>query len=161
MGVNFIFLLMEDLPKDLRLEIFSRLPPEPLLKCKLVCKTWESILSHKKVGILFLFRSGWERNLHLYYGDYEEIFSKINSEKEDCSFKTLTKINHPGINLRDRHSFVDQMVGSCNGLVCFRVPHHQVNDPVYICNPITREYINLPRLKYKKGCQWIWLSTLK
>ncbi|XP_026377799.1 F-box protein At3g07870-like [Papaver somniferum] len=43
------------------------------------------------------------------------------------------------------------MVGSCNGLVCFCIPHHRVNDPVYICNPITTEYINLPRLEIKYG----------
>ncbi|XP_026452786.1 F-box protein At3g07870-like [Papaver somniferum] len=143
---------MEDLPEDMILKIFTHLPPEPLFKCKLVCKKWENILlSHKKVGILFLFRSCWERNLQLFYGDYEEIFSKISSGEADFSFKSLTKINHPVINRRETQLSVDQMVGSCNGLVCLRVPHHDINDPVYICNPMTREYINLPRLEYKFG----------
>ncbi|XP_026459890.1 F-box protein At3g07870-like [Papaver somniferum] len=139
---------MEDLPDDLRLEILSRLPPEPLLNRKLVCKTWQSLLSHQKVGLLFLIRSDRETNLKHYYGDYDEIFSRSSTD-EEFSFKSLTKIKHPEINRRQIHSFLDHIVGSCNGLVCMRVPHHQVNDPVYIFNPTTMEYINLPRLKYK------------
>ncbi|KAI3966584.1 hypothetical protein MKX01_022711 [Papaver californicum] len=141
---------MEDLHDDLRLEIFSRLPPEAILKSKLVCKTWKNPLSHQKVGLLFLIRSYGEKNLKLYYGDYGDIFSRSSSD-EEFTYKSLTEINHPVINRRERHSFIDQIVGSCNGLVCFRVPHHHVNDPVYICNPITTEYINLPRLKHKYG----------
>ncbi|XP_026419432.1 F-box protein At3g07870-like [Papaver somniferum] len=46
------------------------------------------------------------------------------------------------INLRPPQSY--SILGSCNGLVCFKCKFH--NEPVYICNPITREYIVLPRV---------------
>lgn len=143
---------MEELPVDIKMEIFSRLPPDPLLNCKLVCKTWEKLLSHRKVGLLFLIRTPSKRNLELYYGSYDEIYDKANSG-EEFPHKSLTKIIHPGINWQGSLQcfFIDHIVGSCNGLVCIRVPHHKVLDPVYICNPITTEYINLPRIKHKKG----------
>ncbi|XP_026438032.1 F-box protein At3g07870-like [Papaver somniferum] len=39
------------------------------------------------------------------------------------------------------------MVGSCNGLVCFKISdkNTRVQDPIYICNPVTREYVYLPK----------------
>ncbi|XP_026420184.1 F-box protein At3g07870-like [Papaver somniferum] len=38
------------------------------------------------------------------------------------------------------------MVGSCNGLVCLYVPYA---DPIYICNPVTGEYVYLPKVDKK------------
>ncbi|XP_026439321.1 F-box protein At3g07870-like [Papaver somniferum] len=143
---------MENLNDDMRLEIFSRLPPLQLLKCKLVCKNWENLLSLQKVGLLFLIEPSLrDRNLQLHFGDYEEIFSMSRSSGEEFTYQNLTKINHPAINKRSC-VLVDMMIGSCNGLVCFCIPHNKIDDPVYICNPITTEYINLPRLlNHKNG----------
>ncbi|OVA06320.1 F-box domain [Macleaya cordata] len=153
--------LMENLYIEIKVDIFSRLPFESLLQCRRVCKTWRALLhdlsfahmllQHRrlphfndyeyhnysnpvasKMGFLLLGMSSMERLNQLYYGEYDE--------NDEQSFKKLTKINHPPLDMC--HS----IVGSCNGLVCFSVRHHYViEDPVYICNPITREYVNLPR----------------
>ncbi|OVA03347.1 hypothetical protein BVC80_879g13 [Macleaya cordata] len=55
---------------------------------------------------------------------------------------TLKKIDYPPITERA----ADVMLGSCNGVVCFFVHHHGIDDPVYICNPVTSEYVYFPRL---------------
>ncbi|XP_026396898.1 F-box protein At3g07870-like [Papaver somniferum] len=141
----------EDLNEYVRLEIFSHLPPELILKCKLERKSWEKLLSHKKAGFLFLIEEYGKRNLQLYYGDYDEIFCKESFATKEFSFGSLTKINHPVINQRKKHLWGDQIVNSFNGLVCLKLPFHGVNDPVYIFNPVTTEYINLPRLKHISG----------
>ncbi|XP_073138058.1 F-box protein CPR1-like [Henckelia pumila] len=39
-----------------------------------------------------------------------------------------------------------EIVGSVNGLLCIRDYGNKAYDALYICNPITREYISLPRI---------------
>ncbi|OVA07464.1 F-box domain [Macleaya cordata] len=172
---------MESLPPDITLDILSRLPVESVLQCRLVCKTWRTVLrlsstffgdmhlgrqllqfddndqkyynnhpenggvvaaAAKKVGLGLLFSIGFSKGERLfarlyYYGDYDEI-KNIDLQ----SYKKLPRINHHPMT----KSCLDAIVGSCNGLVCFlSKPHNRNGEPVYICNPITREYINLPR----------------
>ncbi|XP_026396559.1 F-box protein At3g07870-like [Papaver somniferum] len=141
---------MEDLHEDISKKILSHIPRESVLNCKLVSKTWNTLLSNRKleVGILFCVASNRERNIQLHKGYYDEIITLTDDDHENFTYRTIEKIKHPVINKR---KVIDIMVGSCNGLVCFLVPHHRVEDPVYICNPISGEYVNLPRINSKKG----------
>ncbi|XP_026445587.1 F-box protein At3g07870-like [Papaver somniferum] len=143
---------MENLHADILSKLLSHIPRESVLSCKLVCKTWNTLLLGRKleVGILLCVASREERNLQLHYGYYDEIITLTDDDHESFTYKTVERIKHPVINKRERE-VIDIMVGSCNGLVCFLVPHHRVVDPVYICNPISGEYINLPRIDSKKG----------
>ncbi|XP_026416195.1 F-box protein At3g07870-like [Papaver somniferum] len=141
---------MEDFHEDILSEILSRVPRESVLNCKLVSKTWNILLSHRKleVGILLCVASVRERNIQLHYGYYDEIIAITDDDHESFTYRTIEKTKHPVINKR---KVIDIMVGSCNGLVCFLVPHHRVEDPVYICNPTSGEYVNLPRINSEKG----------
>ena len=58
-----------------------------------------------------------------------------------------------------RNSNVRQ-VGSVNGLVCLW-QYQNNNDNTHICNPITREYMILPRQKYYKKAPRILLMVLE
>ncbi|XP_026417037.1 F-box protein At3g07870-like [Papaver somniferum] len=40
-----------------------------------------------------------------------------------------------------------EIIGSCNGLICLSACSN--NDPIYICNPMTREFVCLPKLTKK------------
>ncbi|KAI3834106.1 hypothetical protein MKW98_030514 [Papaver atlanticum] len=140
---------MENLPNDVLSKILFLVPCDSVLNCKLVCKTWKTLASQRQVRSI-LFTLGTESEMdcmnELYYGYYDEI---KGTTKEKFNYrKSLTKINHPPMN---RQNHEDSIVGCCNGLVCFIVPHHNVKDPVYICNPITGEYVNLPELNAKVG----------
>ncbi|OVA19772.1 F-box domain [Macleaya cordata] len=159
---------MENLfPPEIALDIFSRLPAESVLRCRLVCKTWRTLLNDTnfadihlrrqllqlddapkfhnhldvvagaKVGFIFLIEIDDEGQL--VYGEYDE--------NDEQSYKTLTRINHPPI-----EAIIHDWVDSCNGLFCLSVDHHGFQDPVYICNPITRECTNLPKfMDFKVG----------
>ncbi|OVA07453.1 hypothetical protein BVC80_8779g9 [Macleaya cordata] len=104
------------------------------------------------MGLLFSIGLDYDKcgsAVQLYYGgQYDHEINNIDDDDDDdkhndySSYKTLTKIDHPPITERP---LFDLMLGSCNGLVCFFVPHDGMDDPIYICNPITGEYVYLPR----------------
>ncbi|XP_026410958.1 F-box/kelch-repeat protein At3g23880-like [Papaver somniferum] len=159
--------LLSMLTFDIILNIFSRLSPEEILTCRLALKrSWRQIfkLTHfsdlhlqrmnmngslqlkqqqqqpeksngaiSKVSFLFL---EMEKSSPLWYFEYDEI--------KNTYF--LKRVNHPLIKKRSHHSYA--LVGSCNGLVCFCLAStHKIDDPVSIYNPITREFLYLPRFK--------------
>ncbi|OVA19981.1 F-box domain [Macleaya cordata] len=111
-----------------------------------------------KVGLGLLFWIGRIREepgkLRLHYGEfYDE--TNIDDEEEQeheqqhdqySSFykKFFTRIDYPPINKQQHRNAI---IGSCNGLICFSVRHHDIDDPVFIFNPITREYIELPKYR--------------
>ncbi|OVA16753.1 F-box associated domain [Macleaya cordata] len=138
---------MENLHPNITLEIFSRLPDESLVLCKQVCKTWRTLLLHKtKVGLLFSIGLHGEKgnNVQLGYGELRRriVDDEINNINHK-PYEKLTWVDHPSIDKRDE---IDAIVGSCNGLVCFSIPYDDIDDPVYICNPTTKEYVHLPTL---------------
>ncbi|XP_026451880.1 putative F-box protein At1g53370 [Papaver somniferum] len=150
---------MESLHLDITHKILSHVPPESALNCKLVCKTWRRLLSHVKVkaGLLFAISqeetSDQENSLQLYYGYYDDIAQ--SNQGDQFSYTTLPKINLPPIKMWKDPPV---MLGSCNGLVCFSIPQplndpfdDLLNYPVYICNPLTGEYVNLPNLSAEVG----------
>ncbi|OVA18901.1 F-box domain [Macleaya cordata] len=176
------------LPKEITLDIFSRLPAESVLRCKRVCKTWQTTLNDTnyfadmhlrrqllqlddddpkfhnhsdfvagaKVGFISLIgidlKSSSRKDVDdigeveeyaqlLCYGEYDE------NDEEEQSYKKLTLINHHPL------GFNHDWVSSCNGLICLSVNHHDIFDPVYICNPITRECTYLPIFTDFRGCK--------
>ncbi|XP_026405456.1 F-box protein At3g07870-like [Papaver somniferum] len=145
---------MESLHLDITNKILSHVHPDSVLSCKLVCKTWQALLSRFKVGLLIAISRLEEKkdnnSVQLYYADYDQ----LNKDNDQFSYSALPKINHPPIDMVEDHS--PCMVGSCNGLVCISIPgpdSHCHNDPTYICNPMTGEYVNLRALDPKLGRQ--------
>ncbi|OVA18909.1 F-box domain [Macleaya cordata] len=161
------------LPEEIITDIISRLPVESILECRRVCKNFKTLLHHPFFAHLHLLRHShslllddddddlkyhshsytaaasfskvgfitlWtleDNRCHLYWGEYDD-------KNNEC-YNTLKKINHPSL----KRSI---LVGSCNGLLCVGVERYRVSfDPDYICNPITREYVNLPKLTEKHG----------
>ncbi|XP_026420186.1 putative F-box protein At1g71320 [Papaver somniferum] len=58
-------------------------------------------------------------------------------------YNTIIANNHPDDGPLKRLSH--PVIGSCNSLVCFYVYHDNIQDPVYIINPETGQYIHLPQ----------------
>ncbi|XP_026378261.1 putative F-box protein At1g52490 [Papaver somniferum] len=128
-------------PSDIMLDIVSPLRHETIIHCKLVCKPWRDILNNIKVGVLFRF--GKPAFNFCYRGEqYDDI-----DMHENYSYTTLVEIDkHRPVELEP----LSDMVGSCNGLVCFSVRRKftVAYDPIYICNPVTEEYVYLPTFNY-------------
>ncbi|OVA14019.1 F-box associated domain [Macleaya cordata] len=121
---------MENLDLAINSEIPSRVPADD-----------ESV-----AGLLFSIgfskNGNWCSNVQLYYGEYDE----INIDQQYYNNTLVSRINHPSFEtLFDN----DLIVGSCNGLVCLSIP--RMNDPVYICNPFTSEYVYLPKTINEEG----------
>ncbi|XP_026408991.1 F-box/kelch-repeat protein At3g06240-like [Papaver somniferum] len=126
-----------DLPSDVMLDIFTRLPAESVVDCKSVSKTWNKVLynpSFNQMHSILL-----SRNIrNLYFLEYDDEVSSHRVRK--------LKLN-PGFDIY-------RVIGSCNGLVCvIGLPNHYTIDEssgvsyvAYICNPITGESITLPEL---------------
>ncbi|XP_026415901.1 F-box/kelch-repeat protein At3g23880-like [Papaver somniferum] len=134
------------------LDIVSRLPAESVLECKLVCKRWRDLVrdpslaqmhlnhlndsSGKLSCIFFTYDLGI---IEFYYSEYDE------NCHDEAPFHRTTRLNL-------KPPFLDySFVGSCNGLICFNAWVEQKigvwsYGPAYICNPITSEYIILPKI---------------
>ncbi|XP_026458131.1 putative F-box protein At3g16210 [Papaver somniferum] len=141
-----------DLPKEMMLQILSRLPVEFVLISKLVCRQWRDLIRHPsfyqeyldhlssaaadddsgKLGFIFF---SYDQGMKIYYIEHDE-----NSHETLFSGITRMNLNPP---------FNDwSCIGSQNGLICFDSrymgmsnKHH--SGPAYVCNPVTREYVVL------------------
>ncbi|XP_026402912.1 F-box protein At3g07870-like [Papaver somniferum] len=147
---------------DLISNILTRLPAETVLDCKLVSKSWNKVISHRLFpqshlnhllnnldsaggsGGKFTFLFVNDNPIHAYrqfhYFEYAE-----NSSSEEQPFHKITRMKLNPFPFRYYN-----VIGSCNGLVCLNGVHDNewVNyEPIYICNPITRECVFLPEFE--------------
>ncbi|XP_026416142.1 F-box/LRR-repeat protein At2g43260-like [Papaver somniferum] len=129
---------MEKLHSDIVENILHRLPTETALQAKRVCKTWKIILRSKtdKIGLLFAVKyPGSHDEYGLYYGD--PIGGKIN-------YTWFALDNMSSGKSIPWYDYLDGMLGSCNGLVCFQRRSWTSGEPFLICNPITGEVVYVP-----------------
>ncbi|XVE78354.1 hypothetical protein DITRI_Ditri13aG0138300 [Diplodiscus trichospermus] len=131
---------MEHLPPEVILDILSWLPVTTLVQSKLVCRAWRSIiqdsllinkhLSHMaESDPSIIFQSHWPIQNQYYFMD----FAAYNEGN-----KILKKIS-----VTTNHA---NLVGSCNGLLCF-----YNSSGIHICNPLTKDSIELPKLSRNPG----------
>ncbi|KAE8698985.1 Detected protein of unknown function [Hibiscus syriacus] len=130
---------MPGLPQEVVVNILSRLPFTSLLSLKLVCRPWR-ILIHDPFLISkhldeaagndpsFILESNWPIPDQRYFIDFFD-----NSEGKVTSKKL------PAINSSTNPMC---LIDSCNGLLCM----HDSSRRIFICNPFTGLYIELPKL---------------
>ncbi|KAI3967734.1 hypothetical protein MKX01_039644 [Papaver californicum] len=154
------------LPEDIILDIFSRVPFESVFDCRLVSKTWKYFISHlsklnppsstsdSKVSFVSL-NMLQNHTFQLLYLEYDD-----NQQQQ----LRISKMNHPVVrrahynNLRfgdaPYRKIKSVIIGSSGGLICMSIPrdckYGAFNNPLYICNPVTAEYILLPICSEKR-----------
>ncbi|OMO75812.1 hypothetical protein COLO4_25853 [Corchorus olitorius] len=129
--------MMDQLPEDIILRILSRLPVISLMQSILVCRAWRSLIQHpllatkhfshmvNKGTSTFIFQSNRpELSYRLCFVDFSD------HNEGNVIFKKLPD------SYKSRY-----LVDSCNGLLCMRD-----SQGLYICNPFTRRYLELPKL---------------
>ena len=149
---------MEDLPGNVISDILSRLPVKTIIHCKCVCKKWRDYVSDSYFVNLHLSRS--PAGVMIRHNCQPEDFT-YNRVDEPRILKWL-EIEREGDDTRLHHDHVTSVdlnleptfhnssllqVGSVDGLVCLWQFYNR-HDNTYICNPITREYMILPRQRY-------------
>ncbi|XP_073288291.1 F-box protein At3g07870-like [Primulina huaijiensis] len=140
---------MNSLPSEITLCILSRLPIRAIVSCKRVCKRWLEILSAPEFAKCHLSLSN--PGLVIYQFEEDEYLCKI-FEFEDVLELHNHDLHYNLVKKFDPRSFTtspDSRIfigGSVNGFLflCDLSTQHSL----YICNPITREYITLPQPKF-------------
>ncbi|XP_026379272.1 F-box protein At3g07870-like [Papaver somniferum] len=143
---------MEKLPREIEVDIFSRLPGETLLPSKRVCKTWRDLFLDNHFIDVHLRRQfiGFEdKEDHPYYHKGgSSSCSSNNKDDAEVSFlilgdwhdKSQNKSFYYGNYSNEKQQFTCKklkaegnklfapnsnysVVGSCNGLICFSTSH--------------------------------------
>nr|XP_043630928.1 F-box/kelch-repeat protein At3g23880-like [Erigeron canadensis] len=148
---------MDNLPSNVMFDILSRVPVKTIIHCKCVCKRWQTIILDPYFADMHLSRSpaGLMIN-HNYEKDMRSSTIKPGILKwveieDESDYHYLHHDLLMSLDLNLGTIFQDSqilLVGSVNGLVCLWQFGPRGHDNTYICNPITREYMILPRQQY-------------
>ncbi|KAJ9552153.1 hypothetical protein OSB04_016198 [Centaurea solstitialis] len=152
---------MEDLPTELTIDILSRLPVKTIIHCKLVCKKWLNLVSDPSFVNLHLSISPKGLIIHrtkpsinmigkTCVSDDPGILKWVEIEdKVDCHHLHYDRLLSLDLNLAPSLQYTAMRhVGSVNGLICLW-QYFTMHDNTYICNPVTREYMLLPRQRFR------------
>ncbi|KAL0355034.1 UNVERIFIED_CONTAM: F-box protein CPR1 [Sesamum radiatum] len=121
-----------DLPQEILIEIFSRLPLKSVGKCRSLAKFWREQLSTPhfiKSHLAHQTHHSHQENLIL-NTPYHTIYSR-SSLKGDTVWKVLPRLALGGWTY---------IVGSCDGLVLMILEEFQK----YLVNPVTRQRVRVP-----------------
>ncbi|KAG2326426.1 hypothetical protein Bca52824_009154 [Brassica carinata] len=133
------------IPIDLILEILSRLPSKSVWKFHCVSKLWRSMLSCPSFKELYLTRSSSRpRLLFAVYRVGGDMRFYSSPQPHHIPFGKSSLVV-----AADYHTtFPSERCNYASGLVCFRGKGCSVEEDamILICNPITGQYANLPKL---------------
>ncbi|KAB2623276.1 F-box protein [Pyrus ussuriensis x Pyrus communis] len=122
------------LPDDVTVQIFCKLPIKTLVECNRTCKSWRCLLSDPQ----------FTEDLFSRTPDCL-LFNELNHPKSKGQFLRFSKIIYPNVKANVREYSV---VGSCNGFLCYReslmYPSMKEVHCFYLSNPVTGESLTLP-----------------
>ncbi|XP_021739148.1 F-box/kelch-repeat protein At3g06240-like [Chenopodium quinoa] len=152
------------LPEKLIIEILCRLPVKSLGKCKLVCKSWNTLISDPEFAMSHVeFSKSNNQPLTL-------ILQK-NNILSQLKFRDSTDISR-GVTLAPlRHRFLEDdvfdprccfIVGSCDGLICVYVKEmgkkRRRDDSMSLWNPCTTEELEIS-LPVERGSFYVHIES--
>lgn len=136
-----------ELPGHVVLEIMLKLPIGTLIRSRYVCKAWHDLILDPSFAKLYHGRTptGAVLQSSLFpYGNSGALYLLESQEQEPCS--VIAKF--------DQFLYLEStLVDSCNGLICSC--DIQMANPNYISNPITGEYLALPKGQSKPEGQFV------
>ncbi|XP_047949585.1 putative F-box protein At1g33530 [Salvia hispanica] len=111
-------------------EIFRRLPIKCIMKCNCVCKSWRNLIKGGDFEMWYTPQPG----LAFVHRD-------IGFAVCDEAYKPLCHFSFPPLKEDSTTSLLCVVVGSANGLI---LVWNGTDARLFVCNPITSEYIKLP-----------------
>ncbi|KAF8686080.1 hypothetical protein HU200_043685 [Digitaria exilis] len=121
----------ERIPPDAFTEILRRVPPIPRRRLRLVCKHWRSVIDDRtpttkqaRAMVLAFVASRDQRRAYVFDDD----LTGLETGRRELKLP------------RDASDRGVIMVGTCNGLLCFRLWHHHF----LVANPVTGEELTVP-----------------
>ena len=119
--------LFANLPEEIEREILRRLPIESVIRCKYVCTSWRDIIKGVEFATLYFPKPS------LALSSYQVNGAIITPS---FTFRTLPSLYENSFNVR-----CGVVIDSVDGLILVK---DKCPTLLYVCNPITREYIELP-----------------
>ncbi|XP_042005013.1 F-box protein At3g07870-like [Salvia splendens] len=122
-----------NLPEEITKEIMGRLPIMSVMTCKCVLKSWRHLIEGDDFGMSYTPKPG----LNFIYRDMEMGYT-VCDEALKPLFRFASPSHHQSSTVNHRVT-----IASANGLLSMWDPF---NNTLFICNPMTREYVELPPL---------------
>ncbi|KAK3000275.1 hypothetical protein RJ639_022805 [Escallonia herrerae] len=136
--------MFSDLPPQVIIDVLSRLPTKNGIHCRCVCKAWRNLLSEPYFAGLHLSRS--PTTLVILESQFRPQPLKLVEIVDEPDHHALHC--DPVMSFTLKHAFQD-LVGSINGLLC--LADLELDETICICSPIVRQYVTLPKSKFKRG----------
>ena len=127
---------MSNLPRELIVDILSRLPVKSLCRFKCVSKPWRTLISHPDFVKTHLHRAQFKR-LILTSGD------SLYSIDHETSFENevvAVALDYFPLDQNHHQFYHIAIIGSCNGLLCLKLQP----DTFFVFNPATHESAQIP-----------------
>ncbi|OMO61682.1 hypothetical protein COLO4_33377 [Corchorus olitorius] len=152
---------LPDLPDDLMLEIFTRLPATQVLNCQKVCRAWLRLSSTQDFAKQHLLRA-----IPILFAHYTFPLNLASQFKLNFFFldRNATEMDQVCPNFPMQRMSMSHLVlvGSCNGLLVFTaLPRDNSQDPsiIYVCNPTTQEVIVMSKPLVDGYCCGIYFHS--
>lgn len=134
------------LPDELIVEILSILPAKSLLRCRLVCKSWLSLITSTKFKLMHL--HNFNKLNPRYFVRRLDWFARqdwfcVHFDNEAFTLDRGTQIEFPFF--RSRVNLCFRIVGCCNGVVCLSDDDEDTSslDMIILWNPSIRRKLTL------------------
>ncbi|KAJ4911673.1 F-box protein DOR [Raphanus sativus] len=141
------------MPNDLMYEIFLRLSPKYIARCRCVSKLWSSILDHQDFTDQFLKQSSLRPRLLFVclYGSKVSFFSSPQPQNPDENTPPTTASHHMSLHLNDVYQ-IHSPISGLVGIGDFSILNGRKRPATtsVICNPSTGQSCTLPRIKTRK-----------
>ncbi|KAL8059796.1 hypothetical protein ABFX02_03G110100 [Erythranthe guttata] len=142
-----LFFLIINLPPHIIIEILARLPPKKIIQCKSVCKKWLELINEPYFASFHFALS--TPSLVVHQTEILKNFFKIVHFDDKYDHHSLPRDTMLKFNLKNLSIFSDSNIvvdGSVHGFLLVRDVNYK-HETLYICNPLTREYFQLPSPK--------------
>ncbi|XP_021734160.1 F-box protein CPR30-like [Chenopodium quinoa] len=142
------------LPNDVLTDIFHKLPCNSMVRSKLVCKEWYSIISNpdfmqeyfKRIGKHFIF---FEFVSYREFNIYDVNCSNLINNNDTAILSSIPPLEDPRKwGCKDENL---EIIGSCNGLVALANGNNLI-----LWNPITKHYKSFSGKYWFFEPRWEW-----
>ncbi|KAF5935645.1 hypothetical protein HYC85_026774 [Camellia sinensis] len=151
------------IPRELLIDILTRLPAETLVRFTLVCKSWYSLITSPSFishHLNLTISNPNSTHLLLRYCTEDPIQQEHYSLRCDDpinnTFKEYAKLNFP-------FTCIDPpfgLVGSCNGLICISDDQYCYNHKMFLWNPLIRKSVSIPYPNVRFGSHGPFMHSL-
>ncbi|XP_074365505.1 F-box protein At3g07870-like [Apium graveolens] len=135
---------LDRFPREILLDIVSRLPITSVMQSWFVCRSWHNLSLDQNLSSLHFSKAATRNPFLIFHSDdpirNELSFAEIPGSNDDGK-GIVKKFSTPFSVLMPKFT----VVGSCNGLLCLCDSLYK--DAVYIYNPFTRDYKELPKTR--------------